>query len=107
MALTGQVLGNVGATSLTVTDPSDATNPFQSFDLSAFQAFSLPAGVKATVEYTTNGSTWVAVPGRPVHRHADADARADPPRGDVVGRARQVRDGRGERDRSAQHEPRR
>ena len=54
----------VGATSLTVTDPLDATTDefWNYFDLSAIVATAVPGSTLMTVEYW-NGTAWFALPG--------------------------------------------
>jgi len=65
VTLDANVLGNTGADSVVLTDPTDATTPFDSFDFQSFEPLNLPAGVTAAVEVTTDGTTYVTLPGGP------------------------------------------
>jgi hypothetical protein len=65
MTLETDNASNVGLDQIQVTEPANSTTPFEQFNLVSFDALTLPANVVVQVEVTTDGSTYVTLPGGP------------------------------------------
>ena len=67
LTLNGKNASNISATQLIITDPTNGSNPFNSFNLASFDTVSLPAGVtNVKVEVTDDDPnagpvTWATV----------------------------------------------